>query len=200
LFLPLGDNNLLQFLNPLDPLWFILKIDLFVGFILSIPIAILLAGQFIAPAVPHHSGQVLAVVIFAVVILASLGGIYAYLFVIPIVLNFLQTLPVPDVVIQLSAMEYLHFFISMLFMHIITFQTPVVVTLLIVFGVTSSAYIASIRRYVYVSILSIVAIVSPTTDVLTFLALVTPTLLMFEGGLVLGYWLSKRDAADVMNQ
>jgi sec-independent protein translocase protein TatC len=180
----LGEDYQLQFLRPLDPLFFILKVDLFAALMATLPFFLVLVLRYASPALPRSVRWWTPVLLLGMLGLAFVAALYAYHLVIPTVLTFLSGLTLPGFTNDLTAQAYLNFFLSMLFMHVIVFQTPVAVLGVSALRIWSPAQIASARRYVYLGLFVGIAIITPTTDVATFLALAVPASLMFEGGLL----------------
>jgi sec-independent protein translocase protein TatC len=115
-----------------------------------------------------------------------LGGALAYYVVLPTIYKFLlsfQTSVVhgADVQIQLMAKvsEYLSTVMKIIFAFGVSFELPVLLTLLGKVGILSSAGLKKYRRYAYVGCFIIAAILAPP-DALTMCILAGPLLLLYE--------------------
>ncbi len=77
----------------------------------------------------------------------------------------------------------------------ITFEVPVVVILLVRFGIVDIAKLKEARPYVIVGAFVVAAVVTPP-DVLSQIMLAVPLWLLYELGIVLAAWLVKPAAKD----
>lgn len=185
LFSPLGsDYAALQFLTPLDPLMFILKIDLMGGVILASPIIVFILLRYVAPALPRHTTTVVALPIVVSFSLSVLALLYAYELVLPLILTFLGSLSVPGTVSAITAHSYLDFFLTTVLLFIVVFQTPLLMVLFTIVGVFNPRMIGGQRKKIYLGVLVLLAFITPTTDIFSLALVAIPTLFMFEGGLV----------------
>jgi sec-independent protein translocase protein TatC len=75
--------------------------------------------------------------------------------------------------------EYLSLIMTLIFAFGVTFQMPVVLTLLGRIGIIDSEFLRSKRRYAIVLVFVIAAILTPP-DVFSMLALAAPALLLYE--------------------
>src|SRR5882757_7270121 len=83
---PAGGQHLI-FLSPLEPLFFIFKIDFIGGFVISFPVIVWSIFSYITPALPKRVGN--AVVLFYVTstLLLFIGLFYAFFVTIPLSLR-----------------------------------------------------------------------------------------------------------------
>lgn len=191
LLLPLGEDvQPLQFLSPLDPLFFILKVDFTVGIIVTLPIAIFLLTKFFAPAVKFSLLRAI-VYIVAMTILSMTGVIYGFKVVIPIILNFMSGVVVPGTVIAFTAHGYLGFMLTTISLLALVFQIPLLIICANQLGLVDLSFLANSRRYIYTAIFIFCAIITPTTDIVTLALVTTPALIMFEIGIILAKVLNK---------
>ncbi len=174
----------LQFLSPLDSLVFILALDFVGGILLSLPIIVWLLYRFAAPALPRMRMGVVFFVVIAPLVLAGAAALYAYYVAIPITLNVLASFTVPGITVAYTAENYISFFITALLMLMIVFEMPVIMVILTRIGLLNPRVVAHKRRYVYVGLLVAVAIITPTTDLVSLALIIFPTYAVFELGLV----------------
>jgi sec-independent protein translocase protein TatC len=176
----------LVFLSPLDPLFFILKIDLIVGILFALPIIIWSIFSYIKPTLSKKVNRVIRTIWFSSMILV-LGAIaYTYFFIVPVVLKFLNSINVPGIENTITAQNYLSFFITQLLIITLVFQTP----LCIIFGIYANFFttksLSSKRGYIYVGITVVLSILTPTPDIFSLGIILVPALVIFEISLTVG--------------
>jgi len=105
--------------------------------------------------------------------------------IMPLAIKFFlsfETVAQPDVIaIQLEAKvnEYLSLIMRLIFAFGISFQLPVILSLLARIGIINSEYLRHRRKYVVVIIFAIAAILTPP-DPVTQIGLALPLLLLYE--------------------
>lgn len=189
---PLGDTSEpLQFLAPLDPLFFILKVDFTLGLLISMPIVLYLVGRFLFPTA-SPSRFVVVISLGTIVVLCGLGAAYSYLVVVPIILNFMTSITVAGTVTNLTAHGYLNFLLSTTTLLSLVFQTPLIIALLSYLHIINPYTLRKKRAHAYVGILIATAVISPTTDVISLGLVALPTIVVFEVGVMIGSLLYPR--------
>ncbi len=180
---PLGTENPgLQFLAPLDPLYFIFKVDFTLGFLLSLPVTIFLIWRFISPAVQTEKFYVPFLIIGSSCLLSLVAGLYAYKLLIPIILNYMSGLVLPGTELSFTANGYLDFLLSTTALLILVFQIPLVIIGLAYIRVLNPDTVSSNRRYIYLGVIVVTAIITPTTDIISLSMIALPAVLVVELG------------------
>jgi sec-independent protein translocase protein TatC len=80
--------------------------------------------------------------------------------------------------------KYVSFAMTMFLSFGIAFEVPIVVILLVLTGMMSIEKLTSSRGYVIIAIFVIAAIITPTTDAISQLAMAGPMWLLYEGGVI----------------
>ncbi|MES3031378.1 MAG: twin-arginine translocase subunit TatC [Patescibacteria group bacterium] len=182
---PVGSQELL-FLSPLEPLFFILKIDLLIGFLLALPIINWAFFSYIRPAL-QKSTHIMLIVAYIVSALLVIGAVcYAYFVTIPISLKFLSLIVIPGIQNTITAGSYLVFFLAQAAVVAIIFQIPVFVITGIYLKIWSTKSLGAKRRFVYLVGTIALAVLTPTTDIFNLGIMLVPALVIFEGSLIVG--------------
>lgn len=182
---PAGSQHLI-FLSPLEPLFFIFKIDFIGGFILSFPVIIWCIFSYITPALPKRIGSIVVLFYVTSTLLLFLGLLYAFFVTIPLSLKFLFSITIPGIENNFSVEAYLSFFITQAVIIMAVFQVPILIIGGISLGAIKTKMLANKRRIIYMVLLIALAIITPTTDVFSLSIIFVPCLVIFEISLIGG--------------
>jgi sec-independent protein translocase protein TatC len=167
-----------------------LKIAMFGGMFIAFPLIATQMYRFIAPGLYKHERQALAPYLVATPVFFILGAALVYFMLLPFAIHFFYTLPPPDVDIQPDVEAYLDFVMMLILAFGLTFQLPVVLTLLGHMGVVSYEQLTKGRRFAVVGVCVIAAIITPP-DPFSMLAMAVPLGLLYEIA-VLAVWLLEK--------
>lgn len=193
LFQPLGPSpTSLQFLSPLDPLLFILKVDFVFGFFLATPIIIWLGWRYVQPATHVRSWLVLLLLLISTA-LTCIAVTYSYAIVVPIVLEFMNIFIIEGTTAAYTAHGYLNFFLSTSLLLMLVFQIPLLILALTGLHIVNPADIKERRPHIYVGILIVSAVITPTTDIITLALITIPAIVLTEIGIQVATLLHRRE-------
>ena len=162
-----------------------LKVAFFAALFISSPVFITQLWKFIAPGLYKNEKKALLPFLIATPILFILGGSLVYYLIMPVAIKFFLTfesVAQPDMIaIQLEAKvnEYLSLVMRLIFAFGISFQLPVILSLLARIGVIDSEYLKTRRKYIIVIIFAFAAILTPP-DPITQIGLALPLLFLYE--------------------
>jgi len=174
-----------------------LKVAFFVGVIATLPFLINQIWLFIAPGLYKAERKLVLPFLFATPFLFAGGVCFAYFFIMPnaweFFLNFESLGSQTTLAVQLEARvtEYLSIAMQLIFAFGLCFQLPVALTLLARLGILSVKTLARGRKYAFLLILIISAMLTPP-DVLSQLGLAVPLYILYELSLVLVWMTEKR--------
>jgi sec-independent protein translocase protein TatC len=162
-----------------------LKVAFFGGAFIAFPIIASQIWMFVAPGLYRSEKRALMPFLAATPVLFLLGAALAYYFVFPFAWRFFASFQSPTggggVPIELlpRVSEYLDLVMKLIFAFGITFELPVLLTLLAKVGIVSSKGLKKFRRYAYVGMFIIAAILAPP-DVITQTGLAIPLIGLYE--------------------
>ena len=162
-----------------------LKVAFFASFFVTSPFILIQIWKFIAPGLYHHEKIAIMPYLVITPILFFLGGALVYYLVMPLAIKFFLSFEstglATNLPIQLEAKvnEYLSLVMKLIFAFGLSFQLPVVLSLLARVGVVDSEYLKLRRKYVVVIIFSAAAILTPP-DPITQIGLAIPLLILYE--------------------
>ena len=162
-----------------------LKVAFFAAVFVGSPILLTQVWKFIAPGLYKNEKKALLPYLVATPTLFLLGGMLVYYLVMPLAIKFFLTFEssaqISGLPIQLEAKvnEYLSLIMRLIFAFGISFQLPVLLSLLARVGFIDSEYLKKRRKYVVVIIFAVAAILTPP-DPITQIGLGIPLLILYE--------------------
>ena len=166
-----------------------LKVTLMAAFLIALPYVLWQAWAFVAPGLYQHEKRLALPVIFSSVVFFAIGMAFAYFAVFPVAFGFFAGYTPVGVQMMTDIDKYLSFVLTMFLAFGLTFETPVVVIVLVRMGVVSLEKLRAARSYVIVGAFVIAAVVTPP-DVVSQFMLAMPLWLLYELGLFLARFVS----------
>jgi sec-independent protein translocase protein TatC len=184
-------NQPIYYTSPTGGFDFILKICLFFGFLVTIPVFTYHFLRFIAPALRRSLHRAL-IIIIAISSLLTIAGVgFAYLVSLPAALYFLSKFSNEQVQSLLSANEYLSFIMLYLGGFAVIFQLPLILLLINWIVPIKTVTLWKYQPYVLVGSFIIAALLTPTPDPLNQAIMAAPIIVLYELS-VLIIWLINR--------
>jgi sec-independent protein translocase protein TatC len=162
-----------------------IKVAIFAAAFVSFPVIAMQLWLFIAPGLYKREKRAMLPFLIVTPILFFAGGALAYYVIFPTAwkffLSFQNTAPGSDVHIDLMAKvsDYLNLVMKLIFAFGLSFELPVLLTLLGKVGILTSASLKKYRRYAYVGCFILAAVLTPP-DILTQCGLAGPLIILYE--------------------
>ncbi len=172
-----------------------LKVTLMAAFLVALPYVLWQAWMFVAPGLYHHEKRLVLPVLVSSFLFFLVGMSFAYFFVFPIAFGFFAGYAPVGVQMMTDIDKYLSFVLTMFIAFGLTFETPVVVIVLVRLRIVSLEKLRSVRPYVIVGAFVVGALFTPP-DVISQLLLAVPLWMLFELGLLLARFVAAPPAAD----
>ena len=143
------------------------KVAFFISMTISFPILLIQLWKFIAPGLYKNEKMMFLPFLIATPILFFLGGCMVYYIVIPLAWDFFISFQITGIdgslpiELEPRISEYLSLVMKLIFAFGISFQLPVVLSLLARVGVVNSEFLKKRRKYVVVIIFAAAAILTP---------------------------------------
>ena len=176
--------------GPLEGFTTRLKVSAYVGIALASPVIFWELWRFITPGLYKHEKRYVVPFVVSAVLLFSAGVTTAVL-VFPKALTWLIDVSGTGIVPLFSPSRYFTLYVSMCVIFGVVFMYPLVVVFLQLAGVVPSATWRRWRRPAIVVIFLVAAIITPSSDPFSFLAMALPMLLFYEASIVIGRALHK---------
>ena len=162
-----------------------LKVSFFAAFFITSPFILVQIWKFIAPGLYKHEKKAIMPYLVLTPILFLLGGMLVYYLIMPLAIKFFISFESAglstNLPIQLEAKvnEYLSLIMKLIFAFGLSFQLPIVLSLLARIGLIDAKFLKQRRKYVVVIIFAAAAILTPP-DPITQIGLGIPLLLLYE--------------------
>ncbi len=170
-----------------------IKVTLLAAFMLALPVILYQAWAFVAPGLYSHEKKFGLPLVVGSTFLFLLGVAFCYFFVFGTVFKFIAEFSPSSITPAPDIEQYLNFVMTMFLAFGVTFEVPVVVVLLVKFGIVSVEKLKEFRPYAIVAAFVIAAVVTPP-DVTSQILLAVPMCLLFELGLLLARFVGNAQA------
>jgi sec-independent protein translocase protein TatC len=167
-----------------EPFMTTLKISIYAGILIALPILLYQAYAFLLPALKPTEKRVALPFLLLVPVLFIAGVVFSYFVVVPAATQFLLNFNDDQFNIQVRASEYYSFFVLSLIALGLLFQVPMGVIAVTRLGIVTPQQLSHNRRYVYLG-LAVLAMLLPGTDPVTMLIELAPLVALFELSLLL---------------
>ena len=178
----------LNYTHPMDPLNLYLQVALIGGAILASPFILYQVWLFIAPGLYQKEKRFVIPFMAATVGLFLAGASFGYFFVLPGALKIL----ILDFGNRFNAMvtieEYTGFFLSVILGLGISFEMPILIFFLALFGIVSPQFLWKNIRYAILIIFIVAAIITPSPDPWTMCIYAVPMLTLYLIGIGVAWW------------
>ena len=185
--LPAGTTQITTF-SPAEPFMVTLKVSAVAGAILASPFLIYQFWAFVGPGFTSTERRHFYPVVVSCTVLFLLGIAIGYLLVLPRALDALLGInPSEAFQIELRANDYFTFVAMFLLAFGIVFELPVILVLLAKVGVVDDRFLRKNRRFAILIGAIAAALLTPSPDAFSMLAMFIPLLALYE----ISIWLAR---------
>jgi sec-independent protein translocase protein TatC len=186
------DANLLQ-LDPLEGFGVRLKVTGYGGIALAMPVLLWQVWRFISPGLYDNEKRYAIPFVGSALLLFATGAGIAY-WTMPKALDFLGSIGGDSLTQQYSPGKYFQLITYMMLAFGAGFEFPILLVFLQLAGVVQTDQLRQFRRYAIVLITVLVAVLTPSGDPYSMLALSVPMIIFYEVAILIGRWHARRAA------
>lgn len=176
--------------GPLEGFTTRLKVCVYGGIVLGAPVIFWELLRFITPGLHRNEKRYIFPFVTAAVVLFA-GGVTTSVLVFPKALDWLISVSGTGVVPLFSPSRYFSLYVTMCLVFGAVFMYPIVLVFLELVGVVPSARWRRWRRPAIVVICGVAAVITPSSDPFSFLAMAVPMLVLYELSIVIGRLMKK---------
>ena len=178
----------LVFTHPMDPLNLDLQVSLVAGAILASPFILYQVWMFIAPGLYQKEKRFVIPFMAATVGLVLTGAAFGYFYVLPGALQILIVGFGHNFTPMVTIEEYTGFFLSIILGLGISFEMPILIFFLALFGIVSPRFLWKNIRYAILAVFVVAAIICPSPDPWTMCIYAVPMLGLYLIGIGVAWW------------
>jgi sec-independent protein translocase protein TatC len=162
-----------------------LKVVGFLGLFLALPVVLYQIWRFVVPGLTSRERRMAIPFVLTSVFLFALGAAFAY-WTLPKALTFLLGFAGDQFAPLLTADKYLSFVMLVALSFGLAFEFPIALLFLTLAGVLSTRQLRDWRRGAILLIAVFAAVITPSSDPYTMLAMTIPMVIFYEGAIIVG--------------
>ena len=170
----------LYYLQPAEAFFTYIKIALFAGFLLALPVVFYQAWKFILPALTVRERTVIGILVPSSVLLFFAGLAFSFFLVLPAALQFFVGFSTENLQPMFTLHQYFDFVLAFILPFGAVFELPLLVIVFAKLGFISSKFLQSKQRIVIFLAFVVGAVISPTPDIFTQSMIAIPLILLYE--------------------
>jgi sec-independent protein translocase protein TatC len=188
----------LVFTHPMDPLNLDIQVSLIGGLILASPFILYQVWLFIAPGLYQNERRFVVPFMAATVGLFLAGAAFGYYWVLPGAMQILIVDFGKNFTPMVTIEEYSSFFLSIILGLGISFEMPILIFFLALFGIVTPRFLWKNIRYAILAVFLVAAIICPSPDPWTMCIYALPMLALYLLGIGIAWWVhpSRRKAKE----
>lgn len=162
-----------------------IKVAMFGGACLGFPLIAAQLWMFVAPGLYKHEKRAFLPFLMWTPVLFAMGAAFAYFIMLPFTVKFFGGYQIPaakgvmGIELQAKVSDWLDMVMTLIFAFGLTFQLPVLLSLLGKVGIVTSKSLRSMRRFAIVGLFAVAAIFTPP-DAISMMSLAVPLVLLYE--------------------
>ena len=169
----------LVFIKPFEAFLVKIKVSLFAGCLMAIPVIFYQLWSFVAKGVTRKEKKIILVYLPLSILLFFSGALFANTLIVPVGMQFFLSQSMATLIPMISISAYFSFLFLMLLVFGLMFELPLVVFFLSQFGLLTPDALKRQRRVIIVLLFIIAAFLTPP-DIISQVLLAVPLWLLLE--------------------
>jgi sec-independent protein translocase protein TatC len=183
----------LRALGITDSITISFSLAFYAGIVLSFPILLYFLAEFVLPALTAVEKRLMLPAIFVSFMLFLIGVAFCYFWLLPkTILFFFNDTASLGWLPAWTVQEYYSFVTRFTIGFGLAFELPVVVLALVRFGLVTYEFMSKTRPYAVVLIFILAAVITPTPDMLTMLAMGGPMYVLYESCIWIAWFMRSK--------
>ncbi len=191
-----GDACNLQLVDPTEGLGIRFKLTAYGGIAIAMPVILWQIWKFVSPGLYDNEKRYAWPFVTSALGLFMLGAGLAY-WTMPKALQFLNTIGGQDFEVDYRPGPYITLIAYMMLAFGAGFEFPILLVFLMMAGIVEPATLRKYRRHAIVITAIVVAVITPSGDPISMLALTIPMVVFYEIAILIGSWFKRRQAQQV---
>ncbi|NCC78311.1 MAG: twin-arginine translocase subunit TatC [Clostridia bacterium] len=184
------------FISPAELLLSYIKIAVIIGLSVSSPFLIMQVWLFVSPGLEKKERRTMQFSLLFGGVFFILGAVFAYVVVLPLILEFFMGFQVEGIEEMISFSSYLSLIVNTVLSFGLIFELPSIMVIMTRFGIVKVRFLRKNRKYIILVIFVVAAVLTPP-DIISQTLLALPMILLFELGIFLSRIVErKRDKED----
>jgi Tat protein translocase TatC len=178
----IGTSTTLQAITLSEKFLVYMKTALLFGIVTSSPWVFYQLWKFISAGLYSHEKKIVYIISPVCAILFIVGAFFFLFVIAPIMIRFFIGFDTGIVSVQtnVTLSSYVNFMFLMMLIFGLCFQLPIAVVALNRIGIVSAEALKKARKYVLLAIFIVAAVATPSTDVISQIALAVPMYVLYE--------------------
>jgi len=176
--------------DPLEGFATRLKVSGYTGFAMALPVLLWQLWRFVTPALDRKEKRYAIPFVVGSMVLFIMGATIAF-YTLPQALGFLVGIGGDNLETLFGPSKYLGLVTLMMIAFGLAFEFPLLLIFLQLVGILQSKQLSKFRRYAIVFIFVFVAVITPSGDPYSLLALSLPMWFFYEASILIGRFLGK---------
>ncbi len=175
----------LVILGPLEVIRFYMSISTTLALGLSLPFLMHFLWTFVKPGLKENEKGFLGLYSPVMLVLFLIGVAFGYFVLNPLSYDFLVGIGESNFKIMVSASQYMSYLIMTTVPVGLIFELPIIAMFLSTIGVLTSETIKKIRRWAYVIMAVLSALITPSPDFFSQIIVLIPMIILYEASVLL---------------